>query len=93
MSNKKQNSPFYEGGITNTTQFYHGTPPTDFLNYISAVPPAVPVSEYIDSWDYISKQEVLRPLERGCNQHILSRKILSRRSKKSTHLSTALVIS
>ena len=54
--------------------------PTDFLNFISAVPPAVPVSEYIDSWDYISKQGELHSLERGCNLHILLHKILNRNS-------------
>ena len=54
--------------------------PTDFLNFISTVPPAVPANEYVDSWNYISKQGELHSLERGCNLHILLRKILSRRS-------------
>ena len=54
--------------------------PSDFLNFISSVPPAVPVCEYGDSWDYISKPGALRSLERGCNLHILLNRILSQYS-------------
>jgi len=50
--------------------------PTDFLNFISTVPPAVPANEYVDSWNYITKQGELHSLKRGCNLHILLHKIL-----------------
>lgn len=53
--------------------------PADFLNFISTVPPAVPASEYAESWAYISKPGELRSLQRGCNLHILLHKILERR--------------
>lgn len=58
---------------------YHDSPAA-FLSFISTVPPAVPASEYGESWSYISKPDELRSLERGCNLHILLNKILSRYS-------------
>lgn len=51
--------------------------PAAFLTFISSVPPAVPCCDYDDSWNYISQPEALHSLERGCNLHILLKRMLS----------------
>ncbi len=51
--------------------------PEEFLSFISTTPPAVPHSEYKASWDYISEQNQLHSLQRGCNLHILLNRLLN----------------
>lgn len=54
--------------------------PHEFLSFISTEPPAVPCSEYVDSWDFISKAGKLHSLRRGSNLHILLKNLLSMRA-------------
>lgn len=51
--------------------------PQGFIEFISTVPPAVPVDDFDESWRYISAPDSLHSLQRGCNIHILLESLLS----------------
>lgn len=51
--------------------------PQGFLEFISTIPPAVPVDDFAASWRYISAPDSLHSLQRGCNLHILLNSLLA----------------